>query len=101
MHEAGAGNLAKHVDNIDSKEYRAIILVLNAYEFAATGVREGAFDEMTFKRLRCGIVLRDWNALCGFVLEFRRKKAIPTIFQEFEWLARRWQANPLKEDIYN
>ena len=49
--------------------------ILNAYEFAASGIREAAFDEYTAaSRNRYSTVLKDWAALRAFVMEFRYKK---------------------------
>lgn len=98
MHEDGERNFAKHLENRESSEYKAILSVLNAYEFVGSGIREGAFDEDTYKRLRYSNVLRDWDNLCGFVLAFRRQKDISGLFQEFEWLVKRWRKHPLKID---
>jgi Domain of unknown function (DUF4760) len=98
MHEAGEKNLAKHLESESSVEYNAILLVLNAYEFVSSGIREGAFDEGTYKRLRYSNVRKDWDALCAFVFEFRRVKSGQTLFQDFQWLNERWRKSPLKAD---
>jgi hypothetical protein len=98
MHDNGEKNLAKHLENPASEEYTSIIEVLNAYEFISSGVRQGAFDEGTYKRLRCFTVIKDWRILCAFVLEFRNTKGSQTLFQDFKWLATRWEKTPLKPD---
>jgi hypothetical protein len=98
LHEGGENNFAKYLEDHTSEEYKAILFVLNAYEFVGSGVREGAFDEDTYKRLRHANVLRDWDNLCPFVLAFRKQKGIKALFQEFEWLVKRWRKNPLKAD---
>jgi len=96
--DRGEGNFAKYLESTSSKEYKSILLVLNGYEFVGSGVREGAFDENTYKRLRHAMVLRDWDNLSAFVLAFRRQKSLEGLFQEFEWLVRRWRKSPLKTD---
>jgi hypothetical protein len=98
LHDDGEKNLAKFLLTTDSKEFQSILLVLNAYEFVAAGIRQGALDEKTYKRLRCYNLMKDWDALCGFVLEFRRIKGFKTLFQDFQWLNERWVKNPLKAD---
>lgn len=98
MHDNHEKNLAKHLDDPASEECKSIIEVLNAYEFIASGIRQGAFDEATYKRLRYSNVVKDWNILCAFVLELRNNKGSTTLFQDFKWLASRWQAKPLKPD---
>ncbi|MGB8129923.1 MAG: DUF4760 domain-containing protein [Candidatus Angelobacter sp.] len=95
---AGESNFCKHLDDNTSQAYKSVMAILNAYEFAASGIREAAFDEYTYKRNRYSTVLKDWAALRAFVMEFRYKKKISTLFQEFEWLARRWEKRPLKAD---
>ncbi|OUE47334.1 hypothetical protein BZY94_06385 [Burkholderia territorii] len=79
-----------------SPEYKAILDVLNAYEFVASGIRQGAFDEDVYKRVFCSMLTRDWKALAGFVLEIRNRVNKPTLFQDFEELAQRWDRKPLK-----
>lgn len=98
MHESGENNLSKYLDKPESEEYKAILLSVNTYEFMSSGIREGAFDEATYKRIRYSTVLKDWGALGGFIVEFRRAKKRNTLFQDFEWLHDRWKANPLKAD---
>lgn len=98
MHEDGEKNLARHLQDPSCEQYKSILFVLNAYEFVASGIREGAFHEGTYKRLRYFNVQRDWDALCGFVQEFRRNKGSATLFQDFQWLSGRWGKKPLKAD---
>lgn len=98
MHEAGEKNLAKHLENKASEEYKAILLILNTYEFVSSGIRDGAFNESTYKRIRYSTLVKDWEALCAFVFEFRRVHGRSSLFQDFQWLADRWQKHPLKAD---
>lgn len=84
------------LENAKEQETLALIESLNAYEFVATGIREGAFDEATFKRLRHSVTVRDWAAWETFVSEFRKARGQPTVYREFEWLAKRWIKDPLK-----
>lgn len=98
MHEDGEKNLARHLQDPNCEQYKAILAVLNAYEFVASGIRSGAFHEGTYKRLRYFNLRRDWDALCGFVQEFRRSKGSATLFQDFQWLNGRWAKDPLKAD---
>jgi hypothetical protein len=98
LHESGEKNFAKFLEDTDSEQYQSILLVLNTYEFIASGTREGAFDEYTYKRLRYSVVIRDWDNLCAFVLAFRKMKGLSGLFQEFEWLVERWRKKPLKID---
>lgn len=98
LHEEGQKNFALYLEDTSSKEHKAILAVLNGYEFLASGIREGAFDEDTYKRLRYSRVLIDWDNLRPFIMAFRNKKNIKGLFQEFEWLVKRWKKDPLKID---
>jgi len=75
----------------DSKEASAIKAVLNNYEFIASGIREKAFCEKTYKRMQYGVLVRDYKALQGFIHEIRLSRKHPTLFKEFEWLGKRWE----------
>ena len=99
LHEANA-QFAKFalLENVGSPENEAILTVLNAREFVAVGIREGAFDEETVKRLQYSVFIRDWNALQTYIMEFRKSRGYPTLFQDFEWLAKKWIADPIKAE---
>ena len=75
----------------------AILEVLNHREFMSGAILEGALDEKIYKSFQYTMFIRDWDNLSGFVNELRKKKGIQTIFQEFEYLAKRWKEKPLKE----
>ncbi len=82
----------------DSKERAAILEILNNYEFIAVGVREKAFDFNLYKRMSYGTVVRDWDCFKSFVYDLRQKNDRKTLFQEFEWLAKKFKKNKLKAD---
>jgi hypothetical protein len=98
MHESKDQNFSKYLDQPDSEEYRLIMFMLNSYEFVAGGVREGAFDENSLKRMRYSTTLTDWRAFHSFIHEFNRRRDSETFFQDFEWLCKRWEDNPLVVD---
>lgn len=87
--------LSKHVDK-DSEERKDILLVLNNQEFIAVGIRLKAFDEDVYKESQYNNVIRLWNSCKGFVYELREADSKPTIFQDFEKLAKRWEKSPIK-----
>lgn len=101
MHDKGEDNLARYLDANESEQYKAMMLWLNNYEFIACGIKLGAFSERIYKRLRCTMLIRDWEAWEGFVVEFRNRRRGETFFQDFEWLYRKWKKNPLKPDKGN
>jgi hypothetical protein len=101
LHENGHKNFAAFLADKECEEYKAIFKVLNGREFIAAGIRQGAYDEKLFKRMQCASLIRDWNALSGFVMEFRNSikgkvHDTETFYQDFEWLAARWIRKPLK-----
>ena len=79
----------------NAQDFLDVREVLNSYEFMAAGVREKAFDEMTYKRMYFTNVVTDWPILKPFVMEYRKSRG-PTVYQEFEWLASRWTDSRLK-----
>jgi hypothetical protein len=98
----GDGNVARFLSLKDSDELAAIMKIINTHEFICGGILEGAYDEALYKRMRCSYVIRDWNALSGFVQEFRKSRKNQTnvdektFFQDFETIADRWTKKPLK-----
>jgi Domain of unknown function (DUF4760) len=90
-----------------TKEAKAVFTVLNAYEFIATGVRSGAFDGVTFRRMYYNTVLYYWNLFEDFVERYRVKyqRENPgvegmnamTLYRDFEDLAKDWIAHPLNQ----
>ncbi len=80
-----------------SAPFLAVRDVLNAYEFMASGLREGAFDELVYKRMYYTNVVRDWDLLTGFVAGYRTSRG-NTLYQDFQWLAGRWKKKKLKAD---
>lgn len=99
LHDQKSAPFTQYLQDRSSPEYQAILKSLNHYEFIASGIRTGAFDEKIFKRMYYSVLLRDWNALSGFIEEIRRQTGIRTLFQEFKWLGNRWQNKPLERDV--
>lgn len=94
----------------DSDELRAIYNVLNSYEFIASGMRTGAFDEKTYKRMYYHTVVDHWVQFQEFVVKYRKKTeeeyrsknrkdvSADTLFQDFQSLATKWLNHPLKRN---
>jgi hypothetical protein len=100
LHASGQKNFASFLSDKNCPQHKAIMRVLNTHEFVAGGIRDKAYDEHLYKRMQCSVMIRDWGAFCGFVMEFRnsmddREKA-KTFYQDFEWLATRWSKSPLR-----
>ena len=91
----------------DSEQLRAIYNVLNSYEFIASGLRTGAFDEKTYKRMYYNTVITHWTLFQDFIDAYREKyrrenpgvkgMAADTIYQDFQELATEWSKHPLKQ----
>lgn len=88
---------SQYADQHDSQEKKDILLVLNNHEFIALGIRKGLFDEKVYKGLQCSNVIKLWKSSASLIEEIRQAAGDKrTLFQEFEWLANRWQKKPLK-----
>ncbi len=74
----------------------AILDVLNSREFTATGIRENIFDESAYKRAQFSNFTRDWERLECVVMYLREETQKPTLFQDFEYLGKKWLKAPLK-----
>lgn len=85
--------------NEDKPENAAIKIVLNNYEFIAAGIKEGAFDEEIYKRMKRSIVIRDWEAFAAYITELRRQKKRDKLYIEFEWLAARWNKSEIRPNV--
>lgn len=88
-------------DQKESGETKAILDVLNNYEFVASGIKEKAFDFKLYKRMRYQMVIRDWEKFKAFVYHLRSSRNHPTLFQDFEWLATKFKDKPLKKNNKN
>ncbi len=82
---------------VDEVFREAILKVLNSREFTATGICEKIFDETVYKRAQFTNFTRDWERLESVVLYIREETNKPTLFQDFEYLGKKWLLNPLKK----
>ncbi|MGF6148935.1 Uncharacterised protein [Kingella potus] len=69
----------------------AILDILNNYEFMAAGIREDAFDEQIYKRMKRSLIIADWQILNIYIQALRKRECRPKLFAEFQWLAEKWQ----------
>lgn len=99
LSKSNPGSLGSYVTDTEDEEKRkirqAILLVLNNQEFIAVGIRLKAFDENVYKQLQYSSVISLWKATSSFIYAAREINSKPTIFQDFENLARRWEENPI------
>ena len=87
---------SNYLSNLDSVECKAILKVLNNHEFVALGIRRRAFEECIYKELQYSNFVKVYNSAAGIVAELRKSRDTQTLFQEFEWLIKRWKKSPLK-----
>lgn len=80
-----------------SEEADNVRYVLNHFEAVSVGIGAGIYDEAMLKKSWCTIILTTFERSQPFISEIRRVQQKATILQEFEWLALRWQKNPLKQ----
>ena len=103
-HAAGT-NLSQYAckDLSEKPESQYMMTLLNNYEFIASGIKEGAFDEDIYKRMNRSVLIRDWEAMNSFVVELRKIFKKDTIYSEFEWLNNKWKNSeiPKKPTILN
>lgn len=79
---------------LDNEEKNhAILDILNNYEFMASGIKENAFDEEIYKRMKRSLIIQDWDILEIYIQALRKKEKRPKLFCEFEWLAKKWKDN--------
>ncbi|AWG96463.1 DUF4760 domain-containing protein [Actinobacillus pleuropneumoniae] len=77
---------------LDNEEKNhAILDILNNYEFMASGIQEGAFDEEIYKRMKRSLIIQDWEILDIYIQALRKREQRPKLFCEFEWLAKKWK----------
>ena len=78
-------------------ERKAILKVLNNLEFIAIGVHMNAFHEKSYRQMQFTNVLRVYKASKAFIEVLREENAVPTLYQDFERLAKRWEAKPISK----
>lgn len=78
-------------------DFLDVQIVLNRLEFIAQGIRQGVFEEQIYKDLKHTSIMRLWREVRPLIEEIRRKKGVPTYYQELEWLTDRWEKNPIKK----
>lgn len=93
-------DLAHELDNThlqDGEDFTAVRFVLNRLEFIAQGIRQGAFEEQIYKDLKYTNIMSLWREVRPLVEEIRRKRKVPTYYQELEWLTSRWKDAPIEK----
>jgi hypothetical protein len=71
--------------------------LLNHFELVSVGIQNKIYDETMIKESWCSIVCRTYKQASPYIDARRANSGCRTIYQEFEWLAKRWQDNPLQQ----
>jgi hypothetical protein len=77
-------------NHADSPEVETIRAVLNRYELVAIGIRQSTLDEKIYKRWCRTTLVGDWRAMKPFIVQIRTVNSIPSLYCEFEALAKKW-----------
>lgn len=82
-------------DKGGTTEAKAIRYVLNHYEYISVGIQAGIYDEQMLKEGSYNTVVRLYQRAKPFIEAVREVNNRETIYQEFQWLAKRWEETPL------
>ena len=80
----------------DKTEVESLKIILNRYEFYATGINKGSLDGDLLKTLYYSNFMVFWKHAKPCIMELRKEKDCPTLFQEFEKVMSNWKKHPLK-----
>lgn len=98
LHE-GDKNMAAFArrDNVDAEDSRHIRYALNHYEYLSVAIAQDIYDEELIKNSSYATITRLYVRTKPYIDEVRKQPgAGPTTYQEFECLACKWIASPLK-----
>lgn len=97
-HDAEDKNIRALADDAkyESDVCTAIRYVLNHFEHVSIGIKADIYDEQMLKDGWYNLVIGVYKKTRPLVEAIREKKQSNTLLQEFEWLAKRWEASPLK-----
>jgi len=79
-----------------SEECVAIRYVLNHFEHVSIGIQHDIYDEEMLRQGWHSLVVKVYEQTQPLIAAIREMKQSNTPLQEFEWLAKRWLAKPLK-----
>lgn len=79
------------------QDVQNIRYILNHYERLSVGLQSGIYHEKMLKKSQYTIITKTYECAKPFIDGVREQTNSSTAFQEFEWLATRWQSKPLKK----
>src|SRR5690606_615796 len=83
-------------DQTATDEAKALRYVLNHWEYVSVGIQSGIYDEQMLKTSSYNTVVHLYKCAKPFIEEIREQSGRQTIYQEFQWLAKRWGSKPIK-----
>jgi len=78
---------AKIMEPPFSGEYESIGTVANFFESMGMFVKSGIIDEQLACDFWCYSIVRNWNALAPIVVYVRKKIGVPSMWENFEYMA--------------
>lgn len=84
-------------DQVGTEEAKALRYVLNHYEYVSVGIQSGIYDEMMLKSSSYNTIINLYKYAKPFIEGIREESGRATIYQEFQWLAKRWESTPIKK----
>lgn len=93
LHEDDTINMrtfAKKSQN-GTEEAKAIRYVLNHYEYVSVGVQSGIYDEKMLRNASYNTIVNLYKHAKPFIEAIREESGRSTLYQEFQWLAKRWE----------
>lgn len=80
------------------QEDQAVLIryVLNHWERISIGVQEGTYCERILKKAQCSSLISLHEQAGPMISAIRTSTGKQTYYQELDWLAKRWNAKPLK-----
>jgi hypothetical protein len=94
-YSTGSSNIRALVD-VESDEVASIKYVLNHFETLSVGIQSGIYDEGMIKKSWCNMICDAHKWATPLIDEIRTKRARPTVLQELDWLAKRWNDSTLE-----
>jgi hypothetical protein len=82
------------VDNEISDILYNYRFVLNHYEFVASGLRNGDFDELLVRDSERGTILALFEAAEAFIYKVRINRDRQSAYEHLEWIYARWKRKP-------
>ena len=87
--------LLPDVTSEDRSELRdALRLVLNHYEFVASGIRNGDLDEALVRHSERGTILTLIECSSDYIHAMRNTRRRRSIYEHLEWIHDRWERCP-------